>query len=294
MRERVAVSQLAYVVLSTVDREHWLRLADILGAPMSTVDGITRIRLEQERAYRILLEQGETDDLLAIGWDAPSRTVFDQLVDKLAAAGADPAADPGLAHSRGAEGLVTFRDPDGRLNELSWGMASSAANRFHSPRGTRFSSDHTGFGHVTVATDKYDEVRDFYLTTLGMDLTDTFNEGNRRLAFLRCNSRHHSLALADRPGRDPKFLHVMLDVATLDDLGAIRDRILDAGYRIVRDLGRHSTDGVVSLYMEAQTPYQVEIGWGTYDVESEEWLRHRFTRDTQAWGHRPFAEAGRK
>lgn len=293
MPEVAGVSQLSYAVLAAADPTHWLRLADMLGAEVSTVEGARRLRVEQERAYRIVLEDGDEDGLVAIGWDAPSRAVFDDLVERLELAGAKPTAAPSLCAARGVEEIITFRDPDGRTNELSWGMASSAAERFHSPRGTGFNSNHTGFGHVTVATDKYAEVRDFYMQVLGMKLTDTFNADGRRLAFLRCNSRHHSLALADRPSAPPRFLHVMLDVASLDDLGVIRDRVIDAGYPIVRDLGRHSTDGVVSFYMEVETPYQVEIGWGTYDFAAEDWQAQRFARDTQAWGHRPLAAHGK-
>ena len=120
MSEHIGVSQLSYAVLSSTDLEHWLKFAEIIGAEVTRSGGTTLLRLEQERSYRIILEEGATDDLRAIGWDAPSKEAFDILVQRLDKAGAKPLAVPELCVPRGVEELVTFQDPDGRLCELSW------------------------------------------------------------------------------------------------------------------------------------------------------------------------------
>ena len=45
--------------------------------------------------------------------------------------------------------------------------------------------------------------------------------------------------------------------------------------------------------MDLETPYQVEVGWGTYNLGDGDWDAQRFTRNTQAWGHRPLNQMAR-
>nr|WP_241032069.1 VOC family protein [Rhodococcus pseudokoreensis] len=65
------------------------------------------------------------------------------------------------------------------------------------------------------------------------------NIGGNRVAMVRCNPRHHSLAFAEVTSARPRVLHFAVEVDHLDALGAIRDRLLDEGFPISRDLGRH-------------------------------------------------------
>jgi hypothetical protein len=78
--------------------------------------------------------------------------------------------------------------------------------------------------------------------------------------FLGCNPRHHSLALAPFPAA-AGIVHLMIEVATLDDVGRAMDRCARRGGPISATLGRHANDLMVSFY--ARTPGGFDVEYGT-------------------------------
>lgn len=149
--------------------------------------------------------------------------------------------------------------------ELVWGSNCALRKPLPTAGAASFNAGALGFGHATMA------VADAAANALlrggaGPRLSDAaWMEGHSRVYFLRCNPRHHSYALAQTPGRPPGTVHVMADVADLDALGRVRDRLLDAGSPISRDLGSHPLDGVVSLYVATPEGFEFELACGTHD-----------------------------
>jgi len=74
----------------------------------------------------------------------------------------------------------------------------------------------------------------------------TIHVGREVSYFLRCNRRHHSLALV--AGKDRYTLqHIMFEVDTVDAVGAAFERSCDLGVA-QSTLGRHSNDEMFSFY----------------------------------------------
>jgi len=131
------------------------------------------------------------------------------------------------------------------------------------------------------------ESRAFYERGLGLKLSDVVEmpgHGGARVSvvFLHCNARHHSVALAEMPG--PKRLHhFMLQMASLTDVGRALDRAGAAGWDVCRTLGQHTNDRMVSFYVRSPSGFEVEIGWGGIEVDSEWSTRHYMSGSI--WGH---------
>lgn len=80
----------------------------------------------------------------------------------------------------------------------------------------------------------------------------------------------------------------MSDLQSLDDLGSVRDRLLDDGISLSRDLGSHPLDGVVSLYVATPEGFEFELACGTRFLSEEDWESQKFERRGRPWGHRKF------
>jgi len=86
-----AIKGLGYLYVTSTDVDRWRELAvDCLG--MQEVDGpfegALHLRLD-ERAYRVVVQPGESDNVLAIGWEVRDLAGLKEVKDALAAAGID-------------------------------------------------------------------------------------------------------------------------------------------------------------------------------------------------------------
>lgn len=282
------VTQLGYIGIDATDPTAWRRFGGHLGAEITDLaDDTFGMRLDNDRAARIFVHAADTDAVAYSGWEVPDAHHFRAVVDRLRDHGADVEMREDLAPLRSVEELATFTDPDGNPGELYWGMSTAIRTQFVSPHGVDFSVGEMGMGHMTIGVTDFRKTLAFYTEALGMTLSEIADVGAGRVAFLRCNPRHHSLAFAQLPpGLDPRVLHVAIEVTELDALGSIRDRLLDDRFPIARDLGRHPTDGVISLYVAVSKAFEVELGWGSIVIDDRTWNRDRYNRIGWSWGHR--------
>lgn len=97
-----------------------------------------------------------------------------------------------------------------------------------------------------------DQALDFYLGTLRFTLSDTIAMRPGVVAtFTHVNPWHHSLALVRaQPESGPSLNHFMLEVADVDMVGRILDRVHEKGVSIFASLGRHTNDLMLSFYMD--------------------------------------------
>jgi len=87
--------------------------------------------------------------------------------------------------------------------------------------------------HVVLNSNAVDRDRVFFEQVLKLTLSDR----TRIMAFLRCNSDHHCLALAD--GEGPSLNHIAFLMRDLDGVMRGGGRLADAGFPIVWGPGRH-------------------------------------------------------
>lgn len=284
------ILQLGYLRLGVRALDWWQNVADLIGfGQMSdTPAGELQLRTDAERDYRIAVHEAPATGLSAVGWEVAGPRELETVRERLSAIGAAVVqASFEEKNARKVEDMVVAVDPDGLRNEIYWGPNTSLRMPFRSPFGTSFESGACGNGHVTVNVADARATLDYYIRGLGFRLSDAaWMEGHSRVYFLRCNARHHSFAFAQMAQRPPGTVHVMTDIADLDTLGEVRDRLLDAGIPFSRDLGSHPLDGVVSFYVATPDGFDFELATGTRFISEDTWTSDRFLRRGRPWGHR--------
>ncbi|MFD0151318.1 VOC family protein [Streptomyces sp. NPDC055721] len=291
------IRALGYLRLETTDLDAWRRYAlDVLGMVQATgtTDDTLLLRVD-DRVYRIAIQAGESDRLLAAGWEVANAAALAEATAELEAAGvAVKAADDAELAERRVQGLIHLTDPCGNPLEIYWGQAQD-----HTPLGTpygnRFVTGDLGLGHVVLPVPDIETALDFYENLLGFQLRDSMKlppqavptAAEQRdfhwMHFLSPNSRHHSLGLY--PGAlPPGIVHFMVELETLDDVGRGLDRTKAAGIPIASSLGRHTNDRMVSFYAQAPGGFQVEYGWDGLIVDPATWVAKEITADS-FWGH---------
>jgi 2,3-dihydroxybiphenyl 1,2-dioxygenase len=244
-------------------------------------------------AQRFFVTTGTTgavvDDLAAVGWELPDEAALDAAAARLRAAGHE--VTEGTAEEtalRQVVRLVHLRDPGGLRIELVFGPALAAAP-FASPLvRSGFVADEHGLGHLVVSAPEPAATAAFYQDLLGFKLSDrivcTFYGHPVDITFLHTNPRHHSLAFGG--AQEKRLHHFLLEVKSLDDVGAALDRAIGARVRIAQMLGRHPNDRMVSFYAFTPSGFQFEYGWGGRLVDDATWEPTVHDRVSE-WGHHP-------
>ncbi|MFF9145773.1 VOC family protein [Streptomyces sp. NPDC055051] len=291
------IRALGYLRLETTRLDEWRRYTlDILGmveAPDST-DTTLLLRVD-DRAHRLAIQAGESDRLLAAGWELANAAALADAAAALEAAGvAVKTADAAELAERRVQGLIHLTDPCGNPLELYWGQAQDHTP-LATPYGNRFVTGDLGLGHVVLPVPDIEAALDFYENLLGFQLRDSMKlppqavptAAEQRdfhwMHFLSPNRRHHSLGLY--PGAlPPGIVHFMVELETLDDVGLGLDRMQAAGVPIASSLGRHTNDRMLSFYAQAPGGFQVEYGWDGLVVDPATWVAKEITADS-VWGH---------
>ncbi len=283
---------LGYLGLGVSDLDAWERFAtEILGLQSAgrTDDGTLHLRMD-EYEYRFALHRDASDDLAYIGWEVPDARALREVADRLRAAGASVAAGSSAeARARRVTELVRFSDPNGIASEAFYGPSVHYEKPFQSPRPiSGFVTGEQGLGHLVIAVKDLEQSLGFYREALGFRLSDTiemnFGGGTPiTMAFLRCNPRHHSLALIPVPA--PKRLHhFMLQLRSIDDVGATMYLVQERGIEIAATLGRHTNDQMLSFYLRTPSGFEIEYGWGGREVDDANW-RVQKHHSPSTWGH---------
>lgn len=294
-----AIRQLGYVGLDVSAPDAWKAFAtQILGMQVGSrerSDDVLHLRMD-DYARRISLHRAERDDVRYLGLEVAGPGDLDRVVSRIESAGHEVrrATEQG-ASERFAEGLSRMEDPDGLSIELYYGAALRVDAPFHSPRPiSGFRTGELGLGHVVLAVHDLERSLAFYRGVLGFRISDliTFAPApgiEVTVTFLHCNPRHHSLALVQAP-TPTRLNHIMVELESLDDVGAAYDLCRDRGVPIALDLGRHTNDRMVSFYVQSPSGFQVEYGWGGRLIDDTLW-RVQTHRAASIWGHRRGGEA---
>jgi len=285
------IKALGYLGFSISDSEAWRNYAEnILGVSITEKEnGDMYLRIDSY-AWRIHLKNSDHDDLDYVGWEVGDKKDLESLKNRLTAQGVtfETGSDE-LAETRQVKELVIFNDPDGTRCEVFYGPLQVTDMPFVSPKGFRFITGEQGLGHIVLITKDHMAQEAFYTEFLGFKITDYINTEvvpgkPLNISFLRCNGRHHSLALAPVP-IPAKVAHIMLQVDNIDDVGRAMDAAKKSGEHFSFTLGRHSNDEMLSFYTMTPSGFDVEFGWGAIEVDDDTW--HVKVHNTNsAWGHK--------
>ena len=276
---------LGYIGIDVTDVEKWRTYGELLGLMVTGTDTGLRMRCD-ERPFRVLVDASEGHDGLAfIGWELPDAAALECAATELASAGiTTERATTDECDQRRVRGLIRTTDPDGVVLELFHGPIHDH-ELFVSPTGVSgFVTGAHGMGHIVLASPKLAHSVAFYTDVLGFRVSDYWRPGNDDIVFLRCNQRHHSLALV--PASDPALYHFMLEARTLDDVGYTLDRHHETKAPISMSLGKHTNDRMVSFYSRSPSGFDVEFGYDGLLVDEARWSVTQITKPS-FWGHRP-------
>ncbi len=288
-QQRVAC--LGYLGFTSSRLAEWEKFAQsIAGLERHPDSSDTELLLRMDaRSFRMSIERGDTEGVSRLGWEMASPAALQTMGDSLERAGVAVRRAPvDVLQRRKVLQMLQCQDPAGNTVELVTGHRVQIGP-FASPRGVRFVTGHTGMGHLVLIIDaaQYEATLDFYTRLLGLKVSDVFRFKGRTATFMRCNERHHSLALISGEGA-PKVAHYMLETAELDDVGFALDACYAQGYVVKRSLGRHSNDRALSFYVETPSGFDMEYGWGGRAVHDDTWVVTEVDHGT-LWGHRPSA-----
>jgi 3,4-dihydroxy-9,10-secoandrosta-1,3,5(10)-triene-9,17-dione 4,5-dioxygenase len=278
----MSVRALGYVVLETEKPlQEWKAFAtDVLGAMVVERGDELLVRID-DRNFRLCIRQGKSQTG-TIGWDAGDQETLRVLRDKLEGAGVETRTGSREDCSRrGVLELFHAQDPGGVPLELFAGQMY-IKEAFVSPQGARFVTGALGLGHVLMRTEKYDETVAFYRKLLGFRITDVWTGEGVTAAFMRCNARHHSIAVSKLPTPGPNRIgHFMLEVDDIDMVGLALDR---GRALLTRTMGRHFNDEMISGYLRTPSGFDVEYGTAGRRIDDATWVVGQIDAPS-GWGH---------
>jgi len=264
------------------------------GGDLPPEERATYLRMDDFPA-RLVIVPGAQERLLASGWEVRDGAALAAVARALSEAGVPFKVGSGdeLAARRVSE-LLVLDDPAGNTLELFCGAALE-----HRPAvssyGNRFVTGSMGMGHVVLPVPPGSTAAfDFYTEVLGFRLRDSMRMPAELFGlpagsppiwfrFLGCNPRHHSLALAPMPSPQG-IIHLMVEVATLDDVGRTLDRCTKRGAPVSASLGRHANDQMVSFYVRTPGGFDIEYGTDGLMVDDATWICRESTA-VSLWGH---------
>jgi 3,4-dihydroxy-9,10-secoandrosta-1,3,5(10)-triene-9,17-dione 4,5-dioxygenase len=296
------IASLGYLRIESADVAAWREFGTrVLGMVEGRGPDPSALYLRMDEfPARLVIVPGEQDRLVASGWevrDGPGLAEVGRALDEAGVAVKTGTAAE-LAERR-VDQMLRFDDPAGNALEVFCGAALEHRPAV-SPYGNRFVTGLVGMGHVVLPVSDTEAALRFYTEVLGFRLRDSIRMAPELfgqpaggpslwMRFLGCNPRHHSLALAPFPAA-AGIVHLMVEVASLDDVGLAMDRCARRGARMSATLGRHANDLMVSFYVATPSGFDIEYGTDGRLVDDATWVS-RETTAISLWGNR-FAGPG--
>jgi catechol 2,3-dioxygenase len=161
-----------------------------------------------------------------VTWRARSVAALDAVAQSAVQSGGRIISPPGAASDPAGGVSVTVADADGRIFEVVHGDALHSDTRSDPDAPIRLA-------HVVLNSHRIDHAQAFLEQVFDLSRADR----TRIMAFMRCNSDHHSLALGDTD--NDALNHVAFLMPDLDGVMRGGGRMKDAGYGIEWGPGRH-------------------------------------------------------
>lgn len=283
---------LGYLMVQSQDIPRWRELTvDCLGLQETEgpEEGALHLRMD-ERVARLVIVPGETDRVIAVGWEVRDQFALAAVGRAVESAGVGvKVLDQDECDARRVEAAIRFDDPVGTPTEVFFGPVLD-----HSPvltgYGQKFLTGAQGMGHVVLPTTQPEETVSFYTEVLGFLPRGAIRIGAPggaalRVRFMGVNQRHHSLAVCPAPhGEAPGLVHLMMEVDELDAVGRALDNVKKRGFSISSTLGRHTNDKMVSFYVRAPGGWDLEYGCEGLLVDESWYTAEEITADSY-WGH---------
>jgi catechol 2,3-dioxygenase len=198
-------------------------------------EGITYLRASGTDHHVVALRQADRPALRAITFRLHSDAEFESIAALSQQHGATLLSKPVQNPKPDGGTVMTIRAPNGGVLSFVHGDVRHAAAVPSADRPVRLA-------HVNVNSADVDSAAAFYQRALGFRLTDR----TKAMAFVRCNSDHHAIVIAEAPVNG--LNHVAFLMPNLESVMRGSGRMIDAGFPIAWGVGRHGPGDNVFAY----------------------------------------------
>ena len=197
-------------------------------------------------AHHILaLHRSDAADVRMVTFDVAGDADLAAIAERAVRFGGSLLAPRHAVEEPGGGTAVVIADPQGRILRFVHGAERHAD--------TSEQADHpVKITHVVCNSADVAAAQRFYEQALGFTLTDR----TRIMAFMRCASDHHSIALADADANT--LNHIAFVVPDIDSVMRGAGRMADAGYPTEWGVGRHGPGNNVFAYFIGPDDFVIE------------------------------------
>lgn len=194
----------------------------------------------------VALTKGDAPGISSMTFRARGPDSLTRSLEQARAAGATDLVGPQPASDPAGGTEISFRDPQGRRVRLVHGdpLREVDTGRADVP---------IGLSHVNFNSTDVDAAVAFYHAALGFSLTDR----SKMMGFIRCNSDHHTLVIAEAGVNTLNHIAFMLPGWEHVMRGA--GRLVDHGHKIGWGVGRHGPGDNVFAYFETPMGFVMEL-----------------------------------
>lgn len=197
-------------------------------------------------AHHVLaLHRSETPQVRAVVFGVPSIEALHTLARTIPEYGGAILSGPEASADPAGGVELVARDPQGRRFRFVTGDARHADTQAAADRPVKIT-------HVVLNSENVAVAQRFFEDALGFRLSDR----TRIMAFMRCGSDHHSIALAD--AEENSLNHVAFLMPDLDSVMRGGGRMNDAGYPIEWGVGRHGPGNNAFAYFVGPFDFVIE------------------------------------
>ena len=209
-----------------------------------------------DEGYVVRLRENADKRVDVIALAADSRLDVDTLHEKVVTAGCKIIFAPKDLPTLGGGYGFRFFSPDGLPFEIS-----SEVGRRTPRQLSRWEGIPQKISHIVLHSPDHQAMVRFFVDVLGFKLSDWLGDF---MAFLRCNSAHHRLAILPGP---PCLNHVAYDMLSVDDMMAGINRLKQKGTDIRWGPGRHTAGNNTFSYFTTPAGFAVEYTSELEDVD---------------------------
>ncbi|WP_126225787.1 VOC family protein [Burkholderia ambifaria] len=197
-------------------------------------------------AHHILaLHRSEQPDVRSVDFSVASIDALHALAQVIPEHGGAIVSSPDATGEPGGGTQLVARDPQGRILRFIAGDERHADTAEVEDRPVKIT-------HVVLNSADVAVAQRFFEDALGFKLSDR----TRIMAFMRCSSDHHSIALAD--ATENTLNHIAFLMPDLDSVMRGGGRMNDAGYPIEWGVGRHGPGNNVFAYFLGPFDFVIE------------------------------------
>jgi len=200
--------------------------------------------------HALVLEPGQQAGLVSITWGTSTLEGLHHLYEKLVAASVKVEQAPRQLGSPGGGWGFAFEDPDGNVHKV-------VAQREDHLNEEASDTCPIRLSHVVLNSQNSTRLIEFFTDVLDFKISDQ----TKKMTFLRCNSDHHSIAVAEE---DISGLnHFAFEMKSWNELMFGVGRLKLAGHKIQWGIGRHGPgDNVFAYFLDPDgyaTEYTAEL-----------------------------------